>query len=174
MPMNREIWRQFKSLSWKDGEKLIRSIYDPEIESARIYAYKDGFADMFMALHKRFPEWDGQMLHSIAVDAVGYQRGLETPEELIEQIYAETGFDIRSSVEDQPFEYIPIREEPKRKRPSRALMPCKCGCKRREHLYKPGADDPEGLMCMVCGLTVWGHSQMDVIRRWNEEVKQGV
>ena len=168
--MNREIWRHCKMLPWPKAEKILSDIVADETHKAKVYAYKDAFACTFAALRKRYPDMDGQTLHSIAVDAVEYQRGLETPEELIQQIFDDTGFDIRSRVEDQLFEYIPIK--PKRKRESRVKLPCRCGCKRREHLYKPGSDTPEGLMCMVCGLTVWGHSEMDVIRRWNEEVKQ--
>lgn len=134
--MNREIWRQCKALPWPKAEQILSDIVEDEKHKARVYAYKDAFACTFAALRKRYPDMDGQTLHSITVDAVEYQRGLETPEELIQQIFDDTGFDIRSRVEDQPFEYIPIepKEAPKRKRESRAMLPCRCGCKRREHL----------------------------------------
>ena len=105
--MNREIWRSVKKMNWMEAEKELRAIYDPEIKNARVYAYKDAFSATFTALHDRFPElMTGQMMHSIAVDAVEYTRGVDSPEELIERLYQATGFDIRQRAEDQPFEYI--------------------------------------------------------------------
>ena len=104
--MNRETWRKVKSMTWQEADRLLHEIYDPEIEKTRAYAYKNAFACVFSALHQRFPDWDGQMLHSIAVDTVDFQRSFLTPEELIQQLYDDTGFDIRLKVEDQPLEYI--------------------------------------------------------------------
>ena len=44
---------------------------------------------------------------------------------------------------------------------------------RREHWYGGTLrDEAEGLKCMKCGFTVWGKSEMDVIGKWNEAVKQ--
>lgn len=106
--MNRETWRWFKGLSYEEGDKLLNDIYGKEIYNERVYAYKDAFSRVFTALHRRHPEMDGNELHSIAVDAVELTHGIETPEELIVQLYEETGFDIRQRVEDQGLEYIPI------------------------------------------------------------------
>lgn len=60
--------------------------------------------------------------------------------------------------------------EPK-KRESRAMLPCKCGGKQREHWYAPNNELREGLRCKKCGFTVAGKNQIDAIRRWNEAVK---
>ena len=60
------------------------------------------------------------------------------------------------------------QEKPKRE--SRAMLPCKCGGKRREHWY--GSDGHEELRCTKCGFTVKGKNATDVIRQWNKEVSQ--
>lgn len=64
-------------------------------------------------------------------------------------------------------------QEPK-KRESRAMLPCKCGCKRREHWFwcTPDNELCEELRCEKCGFTVTGKNQIDAIRRWNEAVKR--
>lgn len=106
--MNRETWRSVKSMNWMQADKVLRGLYEPEIERARLYAYKNAFACVFTALHDRFPDlMTGQMLHSIGVDTIEYTNGIETPEELILKLNEETGFDIHQKVEDQPFDYIP-------------------------------------------------------------------
>lgn len=46
------------------------------------------------------------------------------------------------------------------------LLPCKCGCNRREHWYGDG----ETLKCKKCGFTVKGKNEADVIREWNKAV----
>ena len=51
------------------------------------------------------------------------------------------------------------------------MLPCKCGCKIREHWFSGSSDKPEGLKCRKCGFTVWGKDGMDAIRKWNEAVK---
>ena len=56
-------------------------------------------------------------------------------------------------------------------RESRKMLPCKCGCKIREHWFSGSSDNPEGLKCKKCGFAVWGKDGMDVIRKWNEVVK---
>ena len=56
-------------------------------------------------------------------------------------------------------------------RESRKMLPCKCGCKRREHWYGSSYDNSEGLKCIKCGFEVWGKNATDVIRKWNEAVK---
>lgn len=57
-------------------------------------------------------------------------------------------------------------------RESNKILPCKCGCKRREHWFLASYDNPEGLRCIKCGFTVWGKSATDAIRKWNEAVSQ--
>lgn len=106
--MNRETWRSVKSMNWMQADKVLRGLYEPEIERARLYAYKNAFACVFTALHDRFPDlMTGKMLHSIAVDTIDYTNSLSPPEELIEELCQATGFDVRQKVEDQPFDYIP-------------------------------------------------------------------
>lgn len=116
--MNRETWRSVKSMSWQEAERAIRAIYDPEIEKAREFAYKNAFACVFTALHDRFPTMmTGDMLHSIGVDAVEYAQGLDTPEELIERLCEATGFDIRLRTDQQPQKYLPKEEVQQSDRP---------------------------------------------------------
>lgn len=60
-----------------------------------------------------------------------------------------------------------------KKRESKAMLPCKCGCKRREHWF--GGDDPEKfemLKCSHCGFTAYGKNATDVIRNWNKAVRE--
>lgn len=59
-------------------------------------------------------------------------------------------------------------------RESRKMLPCKCGCKRREHGYRfvGSNENSEGLICKKCGFEVWEKNATDVIRKWNEAVTQ--
>jgi hypothetical protein len=78
--------------------------------------------------------------------------GIETAKEIVENA---------PTVSDKP------------KRESKAMLPCKCGCKRREHWYAPSnKETPEFLKCMRCGFKVYGKNETDVIRKWNEAVKR--
>ena len=58
-----------------------------------------------------------------------------------------------------------LEKQPKKKKRER-LLPCKCGCNRREHWYGDG----ESLKCKKCGFTVKGKNEADVIREWNKAV----
>lgn len=58
-----------------------------------------------------------------------------------------------------------------RERPER-LLPCKCGCKRREHWISADPDNREILKCMICGFEVSGKDEIDVHKKWNEAMKQ--
>ena len=69
-------------------------------------------------------------------------------------------------------EWLKTLPDARPKRESKALLPCKCGCKRREHWYGGTKEYDEGLKCMKCGFTVWGKSEMDAIRKWNEAVRE--
>ena len=66
-----------------------------------------------------------------------------------------------------------LKAQEQKKKESRAMLPCKCGCKRREHWY--GGDDPnkrEQLKCERCGFTAYGKNATDVIRNWNKAVSE--
>lgn len=63
-----------------------------------------------------------------------------------------------------------LTEKPKRE--SRAMLPCKCGCKRREHWY--GSDGYEELRCMNCGFKVRGKNATDAIRNWNMAINDEI
>lgn len=56
-----------------------------------------------------------------------------------------------------------------KKRPEK-LLPCKCGCRRREHWCAAGSEDSEILKCMKCGFKVYGKNEIDVHKKWNEAV----
>ena len=71
---------------------------------------------------------------------------------------------------DHAIAMIREQEPVKPKRESRAMLPCKCGCKRREHWFAPDAEMPEELRCCQCRFTVRGKNQTDVIRQWNKAV----
>lgn len=60
----------------------------------------------------------------------------------------------------------------KPKRESMAMLPCKCGCKRREHWYGNKKGYERTLVCKRCGFEVHGENDTDVIRKWNEAVKR--
>ena len=59
--------------------------------------------------------------------------------------------------------------KPVKKRESLKMLPCKCGCKRREYWCSSG-EIGYGLRCVKCGFSVWGRNMTDAIRKWNEEV----
>lgn len=56
-----------------------------------------------------------------------------------------------------------------RPRPER-LLPCKCGCKRREHWYGSTEERSEILKCYRCGFEVAGKNEIDVHKKWNEAI----
>lgn len=62
-----------------------------------------------------------------------------------------------------------LKEQEPKKRESRAMLPCRCGGKLREHWY---GIDSESLVCKRCGFSVIGKNNADAIRKWNEAVKQ--
>ena len=66
---------------------------------------------------------------------------------------------------------LALLKEQKPKRESKAMLPCKCGCKRREHWYSANPERPEELRCIKCGFSVVGRDATDVIRQWNKAVK---
>lgn len=61
---------------------------------------------------------------------------------------------------------------PKPERESKAMLPCICGYKLREHWYSADEAKREGLKCRRCGFEVWGKNATDVIRKWNKAVRE--
>ena len=104
--VNREKWRALKSMNAVEGQKWLTDLVEGEADKAREYGSKAAFACIMMALHQRFPDWTGAFLFSIAKDAVDLSNEVLTPEEIMNDLYDETGFNIRVKTEDQPFEYI--------------------------------------------------------------------
>jgi hypothetical protein len=62
-------------------------------------------------------------------------------------------------------EAVKIRQRPEK------LLPCKCGCKRREHWWSTDPDCQKILKCMKCGFTVGGKNEFDVHQKWNEAIR---
>ena len=64
------------------------------------------------------------------------------------------------------YNIIKKREIPK-------ILPCTCGCKKREHIYISGKTEfPRGLRCKRCGKRVEGLNDIDVINNWNKMIKE--
>lgn len=51
------------------------------------------------------------------------------------------------------------------------LLPCKCGCKRREHWYGCTDENARILKCYKCGFKVAGKNEIDVHKKWNDAIK---
>lgn len=52
------------------------------------------------------------------------------------------------------------------------LLPCICGCKRREHWYGTNDENRIILKCRKCGFKAAGKNEADARRKWNEAVKE--
>lgn len=65
-------------------------------------------------------------------------------------------------------ELLKKQQKKARPRPER-LLPCKCGCKRREHWYEIN-ERSEILKCYKCGFEVAGKNEIDVHSKWNKAV----
>lgn len=48
------------------------------------------------------------------------------------------------------------------------LLACICGCRKRKHLYSN--DGTITLVCMKCGKSVTGKSEMNARVNWNKEI----
>lgn len=70
------------------------------------------------------------------------------------------------------FEYF-INTTKAKQRPER-LLPCKCGCKRREHWVAVGTKLSEILKCCKCGFKVAGRNKTDVHKKWNEAIRSEI
>ena len=51
------------------------------------------------------------------------------------------------------------------------LLPCICGCKRREHWYGQG-DRAIILRCRVCELEAVGRTEREAYRNWNAMIRR--
>ena len=75
---------------------------------------------------------------------------------------------LKSDAKDLGYNIIPIKNKEK-------LLPCTCGCRRREHWSHYDAETgkfKEGLRCKQCGKEVWGDSESDAVRIWNETIRK--
>lgn len=74
-----------------------------------------------------------------------------------------------------------LKEEAKRqgynliriKKPEK-LLPCTCGCNRREHWHCCSIENGEfiKLICCKCGKEAIGKTMFDAIHNWNEMIKK--
>ena len=58
---------------------------------------------------------------------------------------------------------------PKKKKLER-LLPCLCGCKRREHWYGSG-NRKYILFCQRCGIEASGRTEREAYKAWNDMVR---
>ena len=56
--------------------------------------------------------------------------------------------------------------------PMEKLLPCVCGCNRREHWHVSGAFDGVKLKCMKCGREAKGRNDREVRHNWNQMIKE--
>lgn len=56
--------------------------------------------------------------------------------------------------------------------PMEKLLPCVCGCNRREHWYVSGVFDGVKLKCMKCGREAKGRNDREVRHNWNQMIKE--
>ena len=106
MPLNRQMRRELAH----NGklEAYMNDVFQKDYKKHMDYAYRHAWSSAFLALVDRFPEWDGNMLHSIALDTLEYANGIDTPAELAEKIKVRTGFDIElPPKQDTEHKYIP-------------------------------------------------------------------
>ena len=76
--------------------------------------------------------------------------------------------ELKKEAKAQGYNLIPIKKTEK-------LLPCTCGCNRREHWSGFDADKgewEEGLRCKKCGKEVWGASEAEVRKEWNKMIKK--
>ncbi len=77
--------------------------------------------------------------------------------------------ELKATAKAMGYNIIPIRKYIK-------LLPCRCGCNRREHWV--GTDGEHGewgeiLKCPKCGFNVWGKNEREVVKNWNSAVMRG-
>lgn len=49
------------------------------------------------------------------------------------------------------------------------ILPCVCGCKRREH-WSNSVENTRTLICKRCHKKIIGKNEIDVINNWNKEI----
>ena len=60
-----------------------------------------------------------------------------------------------------------------KKNPTPKMLPCTCGCKRREHWYVSGDTQyKRTLRCKKCGKEASGKNDTDVINNWNKMIME--
>lgn len=58
----------------------------------------------------------------------------------------------------------------KNKKPK--MLPCVCGCKRRDHWFIGGDSEYKRMLkCKKCDIEVYGKNDIDVINKWNEMIE---
>lgn len=108
--MNRQQLRAIQHLPAAQFYTVIGNVVEEEVEKEKSYTFYNLATSMFTALRRRFPEMDGNTLHSIAKDTCDIANGIETPAELAAIIKAETGFDVYlPPSEETVLKYIPIK-----------------------------------------------------------------
>ena len=105
--MNREQLRRVQHLPAAQFYEVIKNIVEEEAETRKAYAFYDLAACMFTELRERFPYiMTGDMMHSIALDAVNRSHDIETAHELDAKLFEETGFSIYEPPTESKLNYI--------------------------------------------------------------------
>ena len=71
-----------------------------------------------------------------------------------------------TTVEQSVCEAVKVRPRPEK------LLPCKCGCKRREHWFGSTKGNDWIFICSKCGFRVSGESEIDVHAKWNKAIRE--
>ena len=110
--MNREQLRHVQHLPAAQFYKIIANIVEEEAEKQKGFAFNNLAACMFTVLRERFPSiMTGDMMHSIALDAVNRSHEPETPHELDAVLFAETGFSVYEPPTESKLRYIQKGEQ---------------------------------------------------------------
>ena len=75
--------------------------------------------------------------------------------------------EVRREARKLGYNLIPIKRKER-------LLPCTCGCNRRNHewLYTPSTGEEFAVLeCCKCGKRAIGKSDIDVNHQWNEMIK---
>lgn len=71
------------------------------------------------------------------------------------------------TVQNGKCEAVKVRERPEK------LLPCKCGCKYREHWYgAPNSYNAYMLKCHNCGFKANGKNIIELHKNWNRLIKE--
>jgi len=80
------------------------------------------------------------------------------------------GQDVQVYFPDSMYKLGKCEAVKERERPEK-LLPCKCGCNRREHWCGTNPNRAEILICKKCGFKVAGRNEIDVHKKWNEAIR---